>query len=155
MVRLADLPEEERSHLLGKQFGPLGDPVWVAPRKRVKDMRIALITTAGIHLRDDAHFALTDGSYRVIPTDGDMSQLVMSHVSVNFDRTGFAEDLDLVFPLNRLGELAQSGEVGSVAAYHYSFMGGGLTPDKFEAGSMELARHLHADNVDAVLLTPV
>lgn len=45
----------------------------------------------------------------------------MSHVSTNFDRTGFQQDWNIVFPLDRLQELAAKGIIGSVAAYHYSF----------------------------------
>jgi D-proline reductase (dithiol) PrdB len=46
----------------------------------------------------------------------------MSHVSVNFDRTGFQQDLKVIFPLDRLRELAVEGSIGSVAAFHYSFL---------------------------------
>jgi D-proline reductase (dithiol) PrdB len=30
---------------------------------------------------------------------------VISHISINFDRTGFEEDWNVVFPLDRLNEL--------------------------------------------------
>ena len=40
----------------------------------------------------------------------------MSHSSVNFDRTGFAEDVNIVFPLDRFKELEELGKVGSLAA---------------------------------------
>jgi hypothetical protein len=32
-----------------------------------------------------------------------------SHISINFDRTGFQEDCNVVFPLDRLNELAAQG----------------------------------------------
>ena len=44
----------------------------------------------------------------------------MSHISVNFDRSGFQQDLNVVFPVERLREMAADGEIGSVAD---SFMG--------------------------------
>jgi hypothetical protein len=47
----------------------------------------------------------------------------MSHTSVNFDRTGFQEDVNVVFPLDRLRELHKEGVVGAIARRHYSFMG--------------------------------
>ena len=47
----------------------------------------------------------------------------MSHVSTNFDRTGYIQDLNLVFPIERLRELEAAGDIGSVGAYHYAFMG--------------------------------
>ncbi len=41
----------------------------------------------------------------------------MSHISVNFDRTGFQQDLNTVFPIDRLRELVADGEVGSMACW--------------------------------------
>ena len=78
----------------------------------------------------------------------------MSHQSVNFDRTGFQEDHNVVFPLDRLRELAREGAIGGVADYHYSFMGAAPIR-KLEAKTREIARLLKNDRVDAVLLTPV
>jgi D-proline reductase (dithiol) PrdB len=52
-----------------------------------------------------------------------MNDLVMSHTSTNFDRTGFQQDWNVVFPLDRLRELTDQGLIGSIADFHYSFMG--------------------------------
>jgi D-proline reductase (dithiol) PrdB len=79
---------------------------------------------------------------------------LISHVSINFDRTGFQEDWNVVFPIDRLNELATEGTIGSVADTHYSFMGA-AEPDLIEPHARELADHLRHDNVDAVLLAPV
>ena len=78
----------------------------------------------------------------------------MSHVSSNYDRTGFQQDLNVVFPLERLQEMAAAGEIGSVADYHYSFMGA-TEPEELEARTRQLAGLLKADKVDAVVLLPV
>ena len=91
MVRLADLPQPERDHLLAKNMPPLGSPVWVAAKKPLSQMRIALITTAGLHFRDAPAFAFADATFRPISVDEDADNLVMSHSSVNFDKSGFAE----------------------------------------------------------------
>ena len=79
----------------------------------------------------------------------------MSHVSVNYDRSGFVEDLNVVLPIDRLNALVERGEVGSAAAFHYSFMGAGLTPDAYEESASQVAGLLQRDAVDAVFLTPV
>ncbi len=94
------------------------------------------------------------GEYRVIPDDADACEIVMSHASTNFDRTGYQQDLNICFPLDRLRELAAVGAVGSVAAFHYSFMGA-TPPDRLEAAARELAGHLKGDRVGAVCLVPV
>lgn len=155
MVRLSDLPEHERAHLRSKNLGPLGPPAWVSPGKPLSERRVALVTTAGLHRREDSAFALTDASYRVLPGELAASDLVMSHSSVNFDRSGFAEDVNLVFPIDRFRELAAEGVIGGLASNHFSFMGAGLLPDAYEAPARDLARILHRDGVDTAFLTPV
>jgi D-proline reductase (dithiol) PrdB len=78
----------------------------------------------------------------------------MSHISINFDRTGFQEDWNVAFPLDRLNELAADGVIGSVARTHYAFMGA-TDPVEMEPHARELAGRLKADRVDAVILSPV
>ena len=58
---------------------------------------MAIISTAGLHKRGDRPFRPGDGSYRVIPAETPANELVMSHISVNFDRTGFQQDTNVVF----------------------------------------------------------
>jgi D-proline reductase (dithiol) PrdB len=94
------------------------------------------------------------GDYRVIPGTIKARDLVMTHVSTNFDRTGFQQDWNVVFPLERLRELAAEGIIGSVAAYHYSFMGA-TDPTEMEPAARNLAVLLKGDEVDAALLVPV
>src|SRR5579883_3015214 len=94
------------------------------------------------------------GDYRVIPSETPSASLLMSHISVNFDRTGFQQDWNVVFPLDRLGELAAAGTIGSVARTHYSFMGA-TDPVQMEPHARELAGRLKQDGVDAVILSPV
>lgn len=155
MVRLADLADYEREHLLAKNLPPLGPPAWTAPSKLLSEMRVALITTAGLHFRDAPAFELADASFRPIDGAENADDLVMSHSSVNFDRTGFAEDVNLVFPIDRFRELEARGAIGSLASVHYSFMGAGHLPAAYEAGASQVAGMLAQDEVDAVFLTPV
>lgn len=91
----------------------------------------------------------------MIPGDAGTADLVMSHISVNFDRSGFRSDANVVFPLDRLKELAAEGTIGSVAAWHYSFMGAPWPPVRFEPKARELAPLLRRDGVDAAVLLPV
>ena len=155
MARLTDLPDYERAHLLGKNMRPLGPTQWVNPTKPLSEMRIALITTAGLHFRDDPAFEFADATFRPIPGEENAGDLVMSHSSVNFDRTGFQEDINLVFPIDRFKELAAENVIGSLAEVHYSFMGAGLKPESYEASVNTVAGLLKKDRIDAVFLTPV
>ena len=154
MVRLTDLPRSDREHLLAKSCPPFATSPFVQGGP-LSQRRLAIITTAGLVRRGDTPFALHSGEYRVIPGETDGSDLVMSHSSVNFDRTGFQQDINVVFPIDRAREMEAAGELGSVAAFHYSFMGASLDAEGYEAGARELAGLLHRDGVDAVLLSPV
>ena len=155
MVRATDLADYEREHLLGKNLPPLGPHYWTKHAKPLNEMRVALITTAGIHFHDDESFEFADASFRPIPSEEDSSNLIMSHSSANFDRIGFVEDVNLVFPIDRFKELANAGTIGSLASLHYSFMGAGLMPEAYEKTTDQAARLLKQDQVDAVFLTPV
>ena len=120
----------------------------------MKEQRVALVSTAGLHLRGDRQFGLGDADHRLIPRDTPANHMVMSHISTNFDRTGYLQDLNVVFPLERLNDLARNGEIGSVAEYHTSFMGA-TEPEKIESTVVELASVMKKDGVNTVLLVPV
>ena len=153
MVRMTDLPDYEREYLLEIPCPTFdGDP-WVAGPP-VAERRVAIISTAGLQRREDRPFVRDDADYRVFHKDTDPADIVMSHVSVNFDRTGFQQDLNVVFPVERLKELEAEGAIGSVADYHYSFMGS-TEPEDMEPLVREIAGYLKEDRVDAVLLAPV
>ena len=155
MVRLSDLPDWDRRNKLEKVKELTGFVTrpWVEPPS-LSRCRVAVVTTAGLHRRGDRPFGPGATDYRIISGDTKAADLVMSHQSVNFDRTGFQEDHNVVFPIDRLNELAGRGVIASVAAYHYSFMGATQVNDLRE-NAHELAPLLKQDNVDAVLLTPV
>lgn len=154
MVRLTDIPEVDARHLLSKECPAFDSEPWVTGPS-LADRRVAIVTSAGLHRRGDRSFDIQDTGYRVI--DGTLSgdELVMTHSSVNFDRTGFQQDTNVVFPIDRLRELEAEGEVGSVARFHYSVMGAGWLPHEIEPTAKELAGLLKEDAVNAVLLSPV
>ena len=157
MVRLADLPEWDRDNMLKKipTLPKFGARPWVHG-PALSRRRVAIITTAGLHVRGDRPFNGTTGmDYRVIPEDVASADVIMSHLSVNFDRSGFQADWNVAFPLDRLKELARDGSVGSVARFHYSFMGAISPVTRYEPKARELAALLKQDAVDAVLLSPV
>lgn len=155
MVKLADIPEYERNHLMSKLLPPLGDMPWVVNNKPLSEKKVAIITTAGLNFREDHNFEFVDSSYRALPRDLSASNILMTHASVNYDRSGFQEDINVVFPIDRFKELESEGVIGRLADVNYSFMGGGMLPDVYEANVRDLAKLLKADGVDAVFVVPV
>ena len=82
---------------------------------------------------------------------------MLGHWSPNFDRTGILLDLNVVYPIDRLEELAERGTIGAVAERHVSFAGN--QPDdvatiRLDTGPAAAAA-LRDDGVDVVILTPV
>ena len=126
---------------------------WVAPPP-LRDAKVALVSTAGLHRRDDRKFRGGASDYRLIPGDVDYADLAMSHVSVNFDRSGYQQDVNIAFPLEHLHTLAANGEIGSVAQWHYSFMGA-TAPEQFAESGAEVGRLLKDDGVSAAVLIPI
>jgi D-proline reductase (dithiol) PrdB len=80
---------------------------------------------------------------------------VQSHTSIGFDRTAVLEDINVVFPIERLREMVSAGRIGELAPTFYSFMGAqrDWQPIKNRTGP-EVAELLLGDAVDVVLLTP-
>ena len=154
MVRMADLPEFDQKILLGMECPSFETRPWV-DGPPLSQRRVAIITTAGLHGRNDRPFQMGQPDfYRVIPGDTQDNDLVMSHMAASFDRTGFQRDWNVVFPLDRLRELADEGIIGSVADYHYSF-GTPLSVQENETVAKELGDLFKKDHVHAVLLFPV
>jgi D-proline reductase (dithiol) PrdB len=123
--------------------------------KPLTESTVAIVTSAALHVHDDDRFAPGDVSYRVI--DRTQRQLVLGHWSPNFDRVGITLDLNVVYPIDRLEEMASDGTIGALAPRHYSFAGN--QPDdvatlRIDSGPSAAAAML-ADGVDVVVLTPV
>ena len=153
MVRLEKLSPEERKSIENLSLPTFKDNPFVEGSPLNK-RHIAIVSTAGLHRRNDRPFTREPGDYyRVIPGDIKSDELVMSHVSVNFDRSGFQQDWNVVFPIDRLREMASDNILDSVASYHYSFMGAD-DPIRWEGQARQLATLLKHDNVNAVLLVP-
>jgi D-proline reductase (dithiol) PrdB len=122
--------------------------------------RVALVTTAGLHAKDqptfDASIKSGDCSYRVIPGDIDVQELVVAHKSNAFDHSGIEQDKNLCFPLDTFRELAAEKVIGELNARHLSFMGSITAPGRLiKETAPEAAALLKSDRVDIAFLTPV
>ncbi|HEV7996146.1 MAG TPA: glycine/sarcosine/betaine reductase selenoprotein B family protein [Stellaceae bacterium] len=153
MTRLSDLPPAQAQRLAELECPDFATRPWVAG-PALAQRRVAIVSSAGLVVRGEDPFRGRDPDYRAIPATITAGDLLCSHISINFDRTGFQEDWNVVFPLDRLRELAAEGTIGSVAQTHYSFMGA-TDPVQMEPHARDLAGRLKQDQVDAVILSPV
>ena len=127
---------------------------FVRPGKPLRESRLALVTTGGVHLPEQPRFDIDDPSgdcsYREIPVDA--HALTWAHAYYAPDRS---TDLDSVFPMWTLRRLAAEGAVGELNRRHFSFMGAIHEPGPLvERTAPEVAGKVAEDGVDAVLLTP-
>jgi hypothetical protein len=132
----------------------MGEPPFTTPPP-LHEATVAIVTTAALHAPDDDAFGQGDTTFRTI--DRHQRDLVLGHWSPNFDRTGFYADIDVVYPIDRLEELAADGTIAAVAPRHIAFAGN--QPDtvseiRLDTGPAAAAALRH-DGVDVVLLTPV
>jgi D-proline reductase (dithiol) PrdB len=153
VTRLTDLPPPMAQRLSDIDCPDFATRPWVSGPE-LSRRRVAIVSSAGLVRRGETPFRGRDPDYRVIPGDTKAEQSLISHISINFDRTGFQEDWNVVFPIDRLNELVGEGAIASVAATHYSFMGAS-DPLEMELHAREVAGRLKQDQVDAVVLTPV
>ncbi len=151
-----DVNGDQAMREMGKNLPvPTFDSTPWASAPRLRDATVAIVTSAAIHRAHDDRFSAGDTGYRIIPSDA--RDLVMGHWSPNFDHTGFQIDLNVVFPIDRLHELAADKVIGRVAPRHFSFAGN--QPDDVSTIRLDsgpaAAAELKRDGVDVVLLTPV
>ena len=159
MPRLEHLPGVARNTILTFPAQVNTETPWTPLRRPLSQARVALVTTAGLHLSGDTPFVsdhrTPDQSYRRLPSATPGADIVQSHTSIGFDRTGIQRDLNVTYPVDRLRELRQRGIIGSLAESFYSFMGALRTWDILEGETgPQVAELLKKDGVDVVLLTP-
>ena len=159
MPRLDSLPETARNTILAFPAQVNETTPWTPPGRPLSKARVALVTSAGLHVRGDRPFVsdhkVPDQSYRRLPSNAPSAEIVQSHTSIGFDRSGIQRDLNVTYPIDRLRELQERGTIGSLAESFYSFMGALRTWQVLENETgPAVADLLKKDGVDVVLLTP-
>lgn len=138
--------------------------VWAPFPKRLAESTVALLSSAGLHLRESqpsfdldrerAEPGWGDPTWRPIPRDTPQGALCMAHLHVN--ATDTLADHEVSLPLRTLDALVAEGIVGASAPTHYSVMGyqqGGLAEWRSKT-AIEIVERLHDEHVDALLLAP-
>ncbi len=136
---------------------------WTALTKPLNECTVAIISTGAVALKEDEPFDQQgerdnpwwgDPTYRTLPRTTTEKDVNVYHLHIE---TSFAEqDLNTIFPLQRLLELEEAGEIGRSAPTHYSFMGYILdTQELIEETTPAIIKQLQAEAVDVVLLIPV
>ncbi len=135
------------------------DVPWTAVRKPLKDCRVAVVTTAGVHHKDQIPFNMGDRngdpSFRALDASRPLSDLMITHDY--YDHSDADRDINIVFPVERLKEFQEEQVIGGLPDTNYGFMGHILGPHVstlMNETAPEVARRLKKDGVDIVILTP-
>ncbi len=132
---------------------------WTPVRKPLAESRVGVVTTGGLYRAGiDAPFAgdAPDGdwSFRAIPAEVPIQTLAIAHE--HFTHEVAEADMNTIFPLNRLRELASAGLIAGLADTHWSIMG--YCPraaDLAESAAPAIAQGLRAAGADVALVVPV
>lgn len=155
MPRLNELNEVQRNRILMRPVPVNDDAPWTAPPVAVSRGTLALVTTAGLHHRDDAPFVKYDQTYRVIDASVAEQDLLQSQSSIGFDRSLRMRDVNVVFPIDRLRELAAAGEIGGLTGAYYSLVGAQDDSERTaQAVGARIGPLLRRQGADFVLITP-
>ena len=132
---------------------------WAPFTKRLKDSTIAIVTTAGVHLKGQRPFDMRDKdgdpSFRALPSDTPVNGYMITHDY--YDHSDADKDINIVFPIDRLKEMEMAGVIKAAAKVNYGFMGhilGSHVKALIKKTAPEVASRLKKENCDAVLLTP-
>ncbi|MEY4166362.1 MAG: hypothetical protein RIR52_186 [Acidobacteriota bacterium] len=86
---------------------------------------VALVTAAGVHRIDQEPFNIADElgdlTFRGIGGEAAVTDLKVTHH--HYDHSDADQDINVVFPIDPLRELAQEGVIGQVAREHVGYMG--------------------------------
>jgi D-proline reductase (dithiol) PrdB len=128
---------------------------WVPFEKPLDQACITLISSAGIFRDDQEPFdpwAVNGLSFRQIPTDTPLERLKLHHNY--FDHRDAFKDMNCVFPLQRLENLAESGIIGSFAPIAITLGMGRLYKRTalLQETVPEIVKVLNEQNADAALL---
>jgi D-proline reductase (dithiol) PrdB len=129
---------------------PLGKPL--------SEATVALVTSAGLSAPGqppmDGPNIEGDYTIRVIDVDEPISGLLISHT--HFDTATAKQDINVVYPIDRLKELAAEGVIGGVAPRAVSFMGyfSNVYRMRDEVGPAVVAA-VKGTEADAAVLVPV
>ncbi len=120
--------------------------------KKLEESTICLVTTAAVRQRDQAPFNVDgDTSLRVI--EGSKAAAELTYDDAHYDHACVDRDLNCVFPIDRLAELAGERRIGAVAERHFSMGFSQALREVRETTVPAIARQVERLRPDAVLLT--
>jgi len=125
--------------------------------KPLSKSRLTFVSSAGVQPKGTMPFDVVhpvgDYSFRRVPSAAKPADLEIHQIK--YPTMGAVRDLNVIFPIERLQELAAEGVVGSLTAHFFSFIGYNMDPERLERTLAEdIADAVVADGADVALLCP-
>jgi D-proline reductase (dithiol) PrdB len=134
------------------------EPIALAPLRRpLSESRLCFVSTAGVQPKGSLPFdtvhPLGDLSFRAVPSRSLVPELEIHQIK--YITAGANRDLNVIFPIERLQELAAEGVIGGLTDHFFSFVGYNMDPVRVERELAEqIATAVAAEHADIVLLCP-
>jgi D-proline reductase (dithiol) PrdB len=134
------------------------DVPWTPYKGQPSEQTFALITSAGLYLKDsqppfDTVSIHGDISFREIPRAIRQENLGIAHA--HYDHSLVEQDFNVVFPVQRFIELEKENIIGKLADTHYSFSYVNDVVGLVSQAIPKLLSRIKAASVDVLFLVPV
>ncbi len=125
--------------------------------KPLSECRLGFVSTSGTQVRGSLPFDVVhpigDYSFRRVPSHSKPADLEIHQLKYPTD--GANRDLNVIFPIERLQELAAAGVIGGLTENFYSFIGYNMDPTVFRESLAEpIADAFEEEQADIVLAAP-
>jgi hypothetical protein len=119
---------------------------------KLEEVEVCLVSTAAVRTKDDAPFQTEgDTTWRVIPGEAEAKDL--RYDDTHYDHACVDRDMNCVFPIDRVRELAREGRVAGLTARHFSLGYSQALRELRERTIPALVREVDRERPGAVLLT--
>lgn len=133
------------------------DAPWAELRKPLRECRVTALTSGGIsHCAAAPWDPVARNDFRLDAVDSDLPSDQFQIHDAYYDHRDADRDLNCVFPIDRLRELAAEGAIGEVAPRLYSGFMGRIykRTELLEKHAPAFAEELASQEVDLALLVP-
>ena len=126
-------------------------------KKPLSECRLTFVSTSGVQpkgsLPYDTVHPVGDYSFRRVPSNSSLADLEIHQLK--YPTVGAKKDLNVIFPIERLQEVAGEGLLGELAPDFFSFIGYNMDAERLERTLAEdIADAVEAQGSDIALLAP-
>ena len=126
--------------------------------KPLRECRVTFISSSGVHLKSDRPLDVChpfgDFRFRRVPSSARHDDLIIHQLKYPHDDADL--DVNVIFPVERLQELAAERVIGELTPNFFSFIGYNMDPERFETTvAHDVAKAVaEEERADVALLAP-